>query len=99
MALEFHRWCHCGRIVVLGLVKRRAAEREIFCYDPLQLESGSCCVIRVYNRHSVYSHLALPHNYRQALGNQHEVAKSKLDTINTIHRQQKEVVALNAKYT
>ncbi|MCP1065397.1 hypothetical protein M5G07_06955 [Serratia symbiotica] len=34
MALEFHRWCHCGRIVVLGLVKRQAAEREIFAMIP-----------------------------------------------------------------
>lgn len=29
-AKEFPRWCHSGRIVVPGLVKRRAAEREMF---------------------------------------------------------------------
>jgi len=27
---EFPRWCHCGGDVVPGLVKRRAAEREMF---------------------------------------------------------------------
>jgi len=29
-AKEFPRWCHSGRIVVPGLVKRRAAEHEMF---------------------------------------------------------------------
>ncbi|NIG88688.1 lysozyme [Serratia symbiotica] len=27
---EFPRWCHCGGDVLPGLVKRRAAEREMF---------------------------------------------------------------------
>lgn len=70
-----------------------------FCYDPLQLESGPCCAIRVDNRHSVYSHWHYRDNYRQALSKQHEVAESRLDTINAIQRQQKEVAALDAKYT
>lgn len=41
-------------------------------------------------------------NYRQALSKQQEVeklAESRLDTINAIQRQQKEVAALDAKYT
>lgn len=35
-ANEFPKWCHAGGKVLQGLVKRRAAERKLFC------KSGGC---------------------------------------------------------